>query len=495
MSQRPAANAASVGRRARAAARALASDAARIALALATSALCAFAQAPAPAPSGIERLVTGDAAAALWSDDPESRGEAALIVAAAGGARHEARLLELASDPADAARRRALVALGMLATPSAVERLEQALRTIEARSSDDGVCAAHGLGMVPTERAGTSVARTLALFRRGSWKRQHDVLVALLRAMLGDPERTELGALRLLLGEDSNRDAEVRGLLWTLLLPIDRSIAPAALERVLRRGADAERRAVVRWISARPPTLNKNWTDDLARLAQRDRDGDIRAFALLGLARSKHPSTLTLAGLALRSDHGGERRRAVEATLMVGGASMRGALEQRMLDERDLQRACALYEGYRAPPSDALIEHLVEVAADPRAHAPTRVAAAELVARSAPARASAILRDLFVGVEDGALLTRVARSLGRVDGSPTPIDRLVAAPAELARHPDRWRALLAAGHAEAQRQVLSTLQDDDASTDERRCALKAWRKATALDAPTSAPPALQRALR
>ncbi|MEC8651347.1 MAG: HEAT repeat domain-containing protein [Planctomycetota bacterium] len=487
MSQPTAATAATLDRHARAA------GMARAAVALATSGLCAFAQAPAP--SGIERLVAADAAAALWSRDAESRGEAALILAAQGSGRYEARLLELAEDRDPKARHRALLALGLLATPSAVDRLEATLRTSEGRSDDAGVCAAHALGSVPVDRVATSVARTLTLFPRGSWKRQHDVLVALLRAMSREPARPELGALRLLLREDSNRADEVRGLLWQLLLPIDRSIAPAELQRVLRRGADRERRAIVRWIAGRPPDQNANWIDALTRLAERDRDPELRALALLGLARSKHLPALDLAARALRSDHDLERRRAVETMLVIGGASMRGALERHLLAERDLRRAAALYEGYRAPPSRELFDHLVLVATTADSPAEARVAAAELLARSAPDRAAAILRDLFVTVDDRDLLVRVAKSLSRVGDGPTPLPKLVAAPTELAEHPVRWSALLAAGHPEAQRRVLVTLQDDDAPTAARRSALKAWRMAAVLAPPKSAPPALLRALR
>jgi len=87
-------------------------------------ALCGSAHAQAA--SGIERLVTSDAARALASDDAVTRGEAALVVAMGGARRHQAEVLELASDPAPAARRRALLALGLMATPEAVQRVAAA---------------------------------------------------------------------------------------------------------------------------------------------------------------------------------------------------------------------------------------------------------------------------------------------------------------------------------------------------------------------------------
>ena len=118
MSQRHAANAARQAARPRVTVPAQIVCIARACAISLSSALCAFAQAPEA--SGIERLVAADAARALWSDAPECRGEAALIVAADGDPRFERRLLELAADEADIARRRALIALGLLATPSAI---------------------------------------------------------------------------------------------------------------------------------------------------------------------------------------------------------------------------------------------------------------------------------------------------------------------------------------------------------------------------------------
>ena len=454
--------------------------------------VCAFAQAPEA--SGIERLIAQDAARLLDHDAPEVRGEAALVVAASGDVRHEARLLELASDPAPAARRRALLALGLLATPAAVQHLERQLGTVDGRRGDDGVAAAYALGSVVPAQAQTSVARTLALFRRGSWKRQHDVLLALLQAMARHPDRQELGALRLLSEEDANRADDVRGALLRLRLPIDRSLSRGELERALRRSGKGVRRAVVGWLARRPIDEQEPWLDELTALAARDRDPEVRALALLGLTRSRHLPGLEIAARALQSGHPGERRQAAVATLAIGGASMRGVLERHLLDERDLERLGALLEGYRAPPSRALLDRAVAVATDAATPTATRVAAAELVARSEPLRAAPMLRDLFLATSDTALLGRVARALRRVEEQPTELSKLVAEPLVLRHHGDRWRALLAAGHSEAQRQVLSTLQDRDAPDAALCAALKAWRKATVLDEQAASPDGLRQTL-
>ena len=456
-------------------------------------ALCGSAHAQAA--SGIERLVTSDAARALASDDAVTRGEAALVVAIGGARRHQAEILELASDPAPAARRRALLALGLMATPEAVQRLEEELRTVEGREGLDGVFAAYALGLVPIDQAGTSVARTLTLFRRGSWKRQRDVLLALLLAMGTQPERTELGALRLLREEDANRDELVRTALLELLLPVDRSLQQRDLERLLRRGAAGERRAVVRHVARRPADSDDPWTATLLRLADRDRDADIRRLALLGLARRRHLPALDLAARALRSDDAAERTQAVESMLAIGGASMRGVLEAHLLDERDLLRLGALLEGFRAPPSERLLARAAAIGGDSGAPPATRVAAAELIVRADPDRAAPMLRDQFRQLDDKDLLHRVARALHRVEGEPTELSRLMELPAALDQHVDRWQALLAAGHAQARRHVLATLQDREADVQDRRHALVAWRGAMVLALPDKAPEALRDAMR
>ena len=127
-------------------------------------------------------------------------------------------------DPAPEARQRATIALGLLATPRAINFLEAQLRTTEGRTTEDGMVAAFALGLVPADRIDTSIARTLPMFEQGSWKRQHDVLVALLLGMSRHPERLELRALQNLLQNEANRAPDVRALLLQLLLPIDSSI-------------------------------------------------------------------------------------------------------------------------------------------------------------------------------------------------------------------------------------------------------------------------------
>lgn len=451
----------------------------RSAVLLLACALSAIAQAP-PA-SGIERLVATDAVQRLNSKDAEIRGEAAIIVAAAGRVDQEPRLLELAMDAAPATSHRATLALGLLATPQAITFLEQQLHTIEGRTSDLGVVAAFALGLVPPDCVGTSVARTLTLFEDGSWKRQHDTLVSLLIGMTRQPERTELRALEQLLEDEANRAAEARALLLQLLLPMTQSLNDRKLRRILRRGSELERVAIVNWMAARPASENKPWLDDLVRIAQRGDGPELRSAALLALTRSRHLPALEIAAHALKSSSPMECRQALAAMMAIGGASTHGALEQHLLNERKPLRIQALMKGFLAPPSKKLVEHAILIATDAKLPVATRAAAAELVGRRDKKRAAPLLHDLFRIATNPEVLTSLARALRRAEDSPTALSRLMDRPISLTQHADRWQALLAAGHGEAQRQVLAVLKDSKSSDNDVRTAFKAWRRAMVID--------------
>jgi len=450
------------------------------------SALSGFAQAPIT--SGIERMVASDAVPLLESNDAETRGEAAMVVAATGGIKHEPALLEIAKDTDPAARHKGMLALGLLATPTAISQLEAQLRSIDGRTNDDGVAAAYALGCVPTDRVGTSVARTLILFGRGSWKRQHDVLVALLLGMATHPERPERDALRNLFDNEANKSPAVRALLLQMLLPIDRTLDEKILRRTLRRGSLPERLQIVKWLATRAPTQNETWIEDLEHIAERADDAQMRATALLALTRKGHLPALEIAARALKSSDPGECSQALTSMLTIGGASMRGALEQHLLVEKNPVRMAAMMTSFLAPPSKELITHAISVAANTRLPIPTRAAAAVLVSRSDKKRAAPMLRDLFRGASDPQLLASLARALRRSEETPTALTRLLDRPIALAQHGNRWEALLSASHGEAQRQVLSVLKDRRAADENVRTAIKSWRKAMVLGPQKTAVP-------
>ena len=450
---------------------------------------CALSgSAQAPIASGIERMVTRDAVPLLDHPDAETRGEAAIVIGSRGGIEQEPRLLRIATDRDATARHRGIVALGLLATPNAVHFLEAQLDSIAGRGSEDGAAAAFALGSVPNDRVGTSIARTLPLFGRGSWKRQHDVLHALLLGMTKHPERTERGALRLLFDNEANRSPEIRALLLQLLLPIDPTFTKKALRRILLRGSSPEKIALVKWIANESPIDIQPWIDDLVKIAEHGDQPALRTAALKALTHCKHLPALEIAARRLKSLDPEECRQATASMLAISGAQARGALEQQLLSEPHPVRIEAMLRGFLAPPSDKLIAHAVAIATDTLRPIATRAAAAELISRSDKRRATPMLRDLFRVTDDPQILRAIARALRRSEASPTALGRLLDRRGALGQHPERWQALLSASHGGAQRQVLATLEDPSAATNSVRTAIKAWRKSMVLGPPGSDAP-------
>jgi hypothetical protein len=117
------------------------------------------------------------------------------------------------------------------------------------------------------------------------------------------------------------------------------------------------------------------------------------------------------------------------------------------------------------------------------------------LARSDSRRAAAFLRDHFRTTSDLAALPALALAVQKCHDEPVELTRLHDGSAELHAHPERWTALLAAEHPEAQRQVLVCLQDDKASLPRLLTCLRAWRAARVLQVPVARDKAVPVALR
>lgn len=436
-------------------------------------------------PDSLARLVAADAALLLTHADPVVRGEAALVVAPSLPAQHQGTLLAMARDPAPAARHRALIALGLAGTPAAMQLLDDVLQDTGTRGEDDGVAAAFAVGLLPAERATTITARVLTAMARGSWKRQRPALLALLSSMSSQPERGEGMALRLLLDDESNRDPDVRALLLGLLLPIDRTLDGKPIRRVLERGSDAERCAVLAWLATEPVPPDAELLAMVERLATHGDPAAVRARALAVLTRASHLPALDIAARALRSAQPVECGQGVRSMLAIGGARLLRALAQRVTEEKDPSCKAAMIAGFDAPLTPELADHCAALAADPTAPWPLRSVAAITLARSLPERAAPLLRDVFRVTTETAALPALARALQRCAAEPVALPRLLEEATELLQQRDRWCALLVAEHPEAQRQVLLHLRERLATASSLAITLSAWRRATVLDAPAA----------
>ena len=452
--------------------------------------VCGFAQAQ----NALGDLIAADARKLLHHADPEVRGEAALI--AAHGADHDGlqQLLALAKDPAPATRHRALIALGLCGSPVAVRQLESVLADHDARSDDDGIAAAFGLGLVAGEAATSATTRVLSGIAQSSWKRQRDMLLALLLAMTERAPRVESMALRQLFDDESNRDPEVRGLLLTLLLGTDRAPDDKARRKLLVRGSVPERLALLQAIDGAVLANDAEALAAVERQAKADDDGTVRAAALAALTRANHLGALDLALHALRNGRAPEAAQALRTLLAIGGAGMLRAAAPRLVEERDPNRKAAMLRAFDGPPPPALLADVSRLATDGAQPWPLRTAAVLMLARSDAERTAPLLRDTFRATTDTSTLPDLAHALRRAHGEPVALARLFDHPEDLRREMPRWLALLQAEHPEAQREVLAALHVDERDP-ALLPALRAWRLAAVLDVPRARPEAVPERLR
>lgn len=448
-------------------------------------ALCGFAQAQVPSEvtGGLARLVAADAARLLQAADPVVRGEAALVAAERSSPALHTAVLALCDDDDAAARGRAIVALGLQATPGTVVVLEQLLTEGAARTDADRTAAAFAVGLLPADRAGSLPNRVLSTFLRGNLRREREPLLALLLGIsLRDPE-PHRAALLQLYDDDSVRDPQVRAQLLHLLLRAGHPFAVRDQRRVLERGDGDERTALLRWFANGDVVTDDPLLATVERLA-RHGDAAQRTAALAALTRRRHLPALELAARAMRSTDAAECAQGLRSVLAIGGARMRRALERHLLDETNPTRKAALLAHYEAPPSRELLDHAAGLAADHEQPFDVRAAAATLVARAEPERAATLLRDLFRATTRPETLPQLAALLVQ-DGQAPPLDKLLDGPTDLRQHPLRWQALLAADHPAAVRRLLTTLEGGTDGSDDRGrgLALQLWRRARVLTVP------------
>ncbi|MBM4063085.1 MAG: HEAT repeat domain-containing protein [Planctomycetes bacterium] len=448
---------------------------ARIAPVLLCLAPCASAQADSEV---VARLVAADAARLLLHRDPVVRGEAALVLAARSDPANHVAIVAVAADDDPAARLRGLLALGLQASPGVASLLADELLDHGERTRPAGLAAAYALGSLPPDHAPAIVTETLTSFLQASWRRQRDVLAALLLGMRRHAQAPQTTALRRLFDEESNRDPDLRAALLGLLLPIDPTFDAPRLRRVLERGSEAERLALVHWLAVNPSPGETDLLPAVARLAVHGTRPELRARALEALTRLRHLPALEFAARALRSTDPGEVGQAVQSALRIGGTSMRGALERHLLAEPDPRLQAAMLRAWSAPPSPALADACAEFARRSTPDPALRCAAVLLLARCDAPRAAPMLRDAFRQVNDSGQLELLARALVREPASAPPLARLLDGAADLHGRPAAWRALLGAGHPEAVRQLLACLRDPGADARDLAAALRAWREVT-----------------
>lgn len=435
--------------------------------------------------SGLERIVAEDARKLLAHADAVVRGEAAMVVAGAGQRDSAVTLQQLAVDPAPAARQRALLALGQLADAGTVLRLDECLRANSDRSEQDAVAAAFALGLSPATVAHGALSQLFNTIVQSSWKRQRDPLLAVLLGLSANPDTVDPVPLRRLYDDASNRDPEVRALLLHLLLKHEKQTADDRatwLRRVLARDSEAERDVALRHLVGEAPPTDQELLRQVGWMASHGSTGALRAQALRALARWRHPLARAVAEAALGGDDAataGEGMRTLSANADAKTLTELGALA--LAEQRPPVKA-ALLAGFLAPLPAPLRDQCVQLAADTSAPVAVRSAAALALARAEPTRAETLLRDVFRSCELAPQLAALAQAMA-TGSAPVPLDRLLPHGIDLRLDPERWIALLRAGHPEAERQVLMHLQDRNATADTLRTTLRVWRRAHGFDVP------------
>lgn len=448
--------------------------------------LCDFAHTQERA---FDRLVVADAVRLLQHSDPVVRGEAALIAGAAHHPDAAAVILKLTDDPHVSARHRALLALGFVATPAAIQRLDDELRTTSRREGASGAAAGYALGLLPAAEAQAAQSRLFHFVVQGSWRRQRDTLLAVLLGMVEEGSTRDTAPLRRLFDDESNRDPEVRAMLLRLLLADPRGRSGLDLVRLLERGSEAERHELLRHLATTDEAPPNPLRGVLADLAERNADAALRGAALQVLGRWRFPEAVELATAALPSPDVAEAATALRLLCLAGGSAPLATLESRVRDERKPKTKAALLAAFAAPMTAELRDHCVDLASSPEADAELRCAAALAIVRAAPDRADVLLRNLFRSDAGVPRLPALAHAIVAHDNT-AELDLLLPAGTDLALDAPRWLALLRAGHPEAERQVLENLQARHGNLERLRTALRVWRRARVLDEPSARPAAI-----
>lgn len=469
-------------------------EVARSALRICAAAALATAGAAAQE-DALSRMVSADAARFLNHPEPRVRGEAALIVAAQRNPVYHEAVLRVARDPEPAARLRGLIALGLQATPGVAVVLDEALADQSRRTDDAGLCAAFAFGSLPPDHAPAPVARTLTSFLTGNWHRQSSVLQALLAGMRRHEQRLQVTALQSLRAERSNRDEGLRCAIFELLLPVDPDWTRERTLKALTDANDAERVVLLHWLADNTTPYDAELASPIERLAAHAGDSATRAAALAVLTRLRHPPAIEIAVRALRSASSEEIEQGMRSALAIGGSAMRLALERHVRDSTDPKAVAAMLRAWAAPLSTALADFCADRAQDRTTPVETRIAAATLLARGEPVRASPMLRDLFRCAADRDPRNLLAIALARGAEAPLSLDRLLPDPPDPALHPAHWQALLAAGHPEANRAMLALLESPSPDPERLVNGLAAWRRALVLGPAHLAATALPASLR
>jgi hypothetical protein len=423
-------------------------------------------------PAAFESVV----AQLLDSPDPVLRGEAALALGLTRRPVHYDALRAVAREKDPEARIRGTVALGYLAAPG-VEVLLAGYLLDSPHDAPERHAAAFALGLLPDDLPATAIDTYLATRSGGSPRRERDTLVSLVLGLAQEPHASRRAAVAGILADPANKDDGLRFASLRMLASLPHGLEDHDLHGVLRSGSSLVRRAALRRLLASGAEAEPDLRDLLATIARDDADGATRALALRTLIHVRDPRALGQAPRCLQSHSADEVSAGVSAILGLGGGALRGALERRILAEKDVRTRVAMLRAWHGPASDAFLDACFDVAVDPRTDAALAAASAVRLAIAGQSRIGPILLRLYERADDLDELTWICRGLRALEATS---ERRVPTYPESVEHlrgfPIRLEALLSAGHSDAPELLRRALRDDRFDAAAKADLLHRWRR-------------------
>lgn len=405
-----------------------------------------------------ERLLYADAKAHLQSTEPEIRGEAALVLAASGDPHAYPAVLEIAQQRESEASLRGLVALGYLAVPGTAIALESAYEREGGKATPTAVCAAFALASLPGAQGDEAVTQLLSRLSEHSWKRQGDVLLAVLAALLDRGADAQRAALSRLYDDASLRDPTLRAALLTTLARIPGATSDKQLRAAIASPDPELRVAGLHALELRTE-LDREWLQLAEGLAQRDASASVRAAALRLLTTARHLPALDLSARALRSTDLDLVAQAVRTGQRLGGEPMRRTLE-RQFDYLSGSAQCVLLRELATPLTPEFAQTVRALLGATARDDELRAAAVLLLQRNGDPDLQDHLAAAFARATEPHQQLELARAYTHaVDGDPKALLAMVSIDSSTA--PGRLAALLRAGSSGASRFCIERLRDPD----------------------------------
>lgn len=406
-------------------------------------------------------LLVADAVRLTKSTDATTRGEAALLLAAIGDPRTFPEILCVAKDQKPAAQLRGILSLGRAAVSGAETFLRARVEASGTRAQPDGIVAAFALGILPDAHADSIVSNYLGQVVGASYKRQHDILLALLLGLATHSATPQKTALTQLADDASMRDPVLRNATLLSLSKIANGISASRFASQLQHGSADDRRAILTLADSQQSLASL--LPVFANLCEHDPNPEVRSLALAALTQARDQQALALAQRALRSTEPVEVEQATRTVLLFGGSSMCATVEALFADASP---ACltAILTAFRGPLTEPAQTLLQKIAADRKNPVSLRTAAALALGQASISTASPSIRDAFIDERDPNSLRALAAALLQlVPDQPPELQSLHSGstPTDLALQPDHLAALLIARHPNAQRFCLEQLQNKD----------------------------------